>query len=111
VPRNAYRFGFRRTGQLLWAAGHERMSIASSIFLIAVGAILRYAVTFNVSGVDREAVGLILMIAGFAGLGISLIYQLLWTSHRSSGSRSSGYDDRYERPPPSPHDDRTRRLR
>jgi hypothetical protein len=88
------------------------MSIASSIFLIAVGAILRYAVTFNVSGVDREAVGLILMIAGFAGLGISLLYQLLYTSHRNSGGgRSSGYDDRYERPPPSPHDDRTRRLR
>jgi Domain of unknown function (DUF6458) len=89
------------------------MSIASSIFLIAVGAILRYAVTFNVSGVDREAVGLILMIAGFAGLGISLIYQLLWTSHRSGGGRSSGYDDRYydRQPPPSPHDERTRRMR
>jgi hypothetical protein len=88
------------------------MSIASSIFLIAVGAILRYAVTFEVSGVDREAVGLILMIAGFAGLGISLLYQLLWTSNRRSGGSSSYDHDRYERaPPPSPHDDRTRRLR
>jgi hypothetical protein len=89
------------------------MSIASSIFLIAVGAILRYAITVDISGVDREAVGLILMIAGFAGLGISLLYQLLWTSNRGSGSRSSGYEDRYyeQRPPPSPHDDRTRRLR
>jgi hypothetical protein len=90
------------------------MSIASSIFLIAVGAILRYAVTFNISGIDREAVGLILMIAGFAGLGLSLIYQLLYTSNRQSGGNRQSYDqDRYydQPPPPSPHDDRTRRLR
>jgi Domain of unknown function (DUF6458) len=92
------------------------MSIASSIFLIAVGAILRYAVTFNISGVDRQAVGLILMIAGFAGLGISLLYQLLATQNRQSRSRSderydANYDDRYYDRPPSPHDDRTRRMR
>jgi hypothetical protein len=84
------------------------MSIASSIFLIAVGAILRYAVTFSIEGVDREAVGLILMIAGFAGLAISLLYQVLWTSNRRSGDGSYDYD---RAPPPSPHDDRTRRLR
>jgi uncharacterized protein involved in exopolysaccharide biosynthesis len=50
------------------------MSIGTSIFLIAVGAILRYAVTFHVSGVSRPAIGLILMIAGIVGLALSLIY-------------------------------------
>jgi Domain of unknown function (DUF6458) len=48
------------------------MSIGASIFLIAVGAILRYAVTANVSGIEIETVGLILMIAGIIGLVISL---------------------------------------
>lgn len=48
------------------------MSIGASIFLIAVGAILRYAVTAEVSGIEIETVGLILMIAGIIGLVISL---------------------------------------
>ena len=42
-----------------------------SIFLIAVGAILRYAVTVTVSGVELQTVGLILMIVGIIGLVIS----------------------------------------
>jgi hypothetical protein len=50
------------------------MPLGTSIFLIAVGAILRYAVTFHVSGVSRPAIGLILMIAGAIGVALSLIY-------------------------------------
>jgi hypothetical protein len=50
------------------------MTIGTSIFLIAVGAIIRYAVTFHVSGVSRPAIGLILMIAGIVGVVLSLIY-------------------------------------
>lgn len=50
------------------------MPIGTSIFLIAVGAIVRYAVTFHVSGVSRPAIGLILMIAGIVGVVLSLIY-------------------------------------
>ncbi len=48
------------------------MSIGVSIFLIAAGAILRYAVTAEVSGVELQTVGLILMIVGIIGLVISL---------------------------------------
>jgi hypothetical protein len=48
------------------------MGIGTSIFLIAVGAILRYAVTVTVSGVELQTVGLILMIVGIIGLVISL---------------------------------------
>jgi hypothetical protein len=43
-----------------------------SIFLIAVGAILRYAVNVTVEGVEIDTVGLILMIVGVIGLVISL---------------------------------------
>ncbi len=48
------------------------MSIGASILLIAVGAILRYAVTAEVSGIELQTVGLILMIVGIIGLVISL---------------------------------------
>jgi hypothetical protein len=48
------------------------VTVGSSIFLIAVGAILRYAVTDSISGIDLTTVGLILMIAGAVGLLIGL---------------------------------------
>jgi hypothetical protein len=50
------------------------MPIGTSIFLIAVGAIIRYAVTFHVSGISRPAIGLILIIAGVVGVVLSLIH-------------------------------------
>lgn len=50
------------------------MPLGTSIFLIAVGAILRYAVTFHVSGVSRPTVGLILMLVGLVGVALSLFY-------------------------------------
>ena len=48
------------------------MGIGTSIFLIAVGAILRYAITVTVEGVEIDTVGLILMVVGIIGLVISL---------------------------------------
>lgn len=50
------------------------MPFGTSIFLIAVGAIIRYALTFDVSGVSRPTIGLILIIAGIVGVALSLIY-------------------------------------
>jgi hypothetical protein len=60
------------------------MTIGSSIFLIAVGAILRYAVTASVSGISIATVGLILMIAGIVGLVLSLFYLTLWRPRRGA---------------------------
>ena len=48
------------------------MTVGGSIFLVAVGAILRYAVTDTISGVNLATIGLILMIAGIVGLVIGL---------------------------------------
>jgi phosphate/sulfate permease len=50
------------------------MPIGTSIFLIAVGAIIRYGLTFQVSGVSRPVIGLILIIAGIVGVVLSLFY-------------------------------------
>jgi hypothetical protein len=54
------------------------MGISVSILLIAVGAILTWAVSATVSGVDLVAVGVILMIVGGLGLVISLIFWSSW---------------------------------
>ena len=48
------------------------MSIGASLFMIAVGAILRYAVSDSIEGIDLPVIGLILMIVGIVGLLISL---------------------------------------
>ena len=48
------------------------MTIGIAIFLIAVGAILRYAVNASISGLEIETVGLILMVAGIIGLIVAL---------------------------------------
>jgi hypothetical protein len=48
------------------------MGIGVSVFLIAVGAILAFAVHASVNGIDVQTVGVILMIAGGIGLVVSL---------------------------------------
>ena len=58
------------------------MGIGTSIFLIAAGAILKFAVTDSVSGVDLQTVGVILMAVGVVGLLISLIWLSSWTDRR-----------------------------
>ena len=72
------------------------MSIGGSVFLIAVGAILRYAVTATVSGISIQTIGLILMLAGILGLALSLLFLLVWRPRRAVGERI------VERPPYEP---------
>ena len=50
------------------------MGIGTSIFLIALGAILKFAVTTTVSGIELATVGTILIVVGIVGLVISLIF-------------------------------------
>ncbi len=68
------------------------MTIGSSLFLIAVGAILKFAVTAQVAGIDLQVVGVILMIVGAVGLALGLG---MWVSQRS---------DARQPPPPPPSD-------
>ena len=49
------------------------MTVGAGIFLIAVGAILRYAVNDSIKDVNLETIGLILMIAGLAGIVLGFI--------------------------------------
>ncbi len=50
------------------------MGIGTSIFLLAIGAIMAFAVTDRIEGVDLTVVGYILMGAGVLGLLLSLMW-------------------------------------
>ena len=58
------------------------MTIGASLFCIAVGAILYFAVTAEVSGIEIQTVGIILMIVGVLGLLLGLVIMM-------SGRRNS----------------------
>jgi hypothetical protein len=66
------------------------MGIGTSIFLIAVGAILKWAVTAHVSGIALATVGTILIIVGIVGLLISLFMLASWRDRGTAPPR-----DRY----------------
>ena len=68
------------------------MQLGTSIFLIAVGAILRYAVTANVSGVSLSTVGLILIIVGVLGLVLTILMMTLWADGAGGRGTVGGRD-------------------
>jgi beta-lactamase regulating signal transducer with metallopeptidase domain len=65
------------------------MGIGTSIFLIALGAILRFAVTATVSGIEIATVGTILLVVGVIGLIISLLYMTLWSDRTRAADRTA----------------------
>jgi nitrogen fixation-related uncharacterized protein len=72
------------------------MTIGSSIILIAVGAILKWAVTAQVKGFDIQTAGTVLFVVGLVGLALSLVYTFWWAR------RDAAYNDprNYRRDPP-----------
>lgn len=68
------------------------MGIGVSLLLIAIGAILTWAVSADVSGVDLNTVGVILMIVGAAGGLISLVFWSSWGGF--GGGRDTAVVDR-----------------
>jgi hypothetical protein len=63
------------------------MGIGVAIFLIAVGAILRFAVDVTTQGFDIHMVGDILMIVGVLGALLSLIFWSSWGGWGDRGGR------------------------
>ncbi|MHA3701864.1 DUF6458 family protein [Jatrophihabitans sp. YIM 134969] len=77
------------------------MRIGGSLFLIAVGAILKFAVSDAIDGVDLGMIGIILMIVGAIGLIISIV--MMSTRRRTDviHETTPGYavdDPRYAQP-------------
>ena len=55
------------------------MATGISLFFLAVGAILTFAIDTNVSGVDIDTIGVILMVIGLLGMLFSLVLWDSWT--------------------------------
>ena len=72
------------------------MTLGTSLFLVAVGAILRFAVTATVSGIDLQTVGLILMIVGAVGAILSVIW-MFYGSRRNATVTTTDRRDVYNR--------------
>jgi hypothetical protein len=67
------------------------MGLGVSIFLIAVGAILTWAVNASVSGLELNTIGVILMVVGILGLLLSLIFWSSWGGVGGSSRRRTTY--------------------
>jgi Domain of unknown function (DUF6458) len=77
------------------------MGFGLSIFLIAAGAILAWAVNASVSGLNIQAVGWILFVVGCVGLILSMIFWSSWAGPGYFSRRRTTYvDDRPGPPPP-----------
>jgi beta-lactamase regulating signal transducer with metallopeptidase domain len=74
------------------------MTIGSSILLIAIGAILKYAVTAHVSGIDIQTAGTVLLIVGIVGLILSVIYTFYSSRQRRDVRVVDERDPRYNDP-------------
>jgi Domain of unknown function (DUF6458) len=77
------------------------MGLGVGIFLTALGAILAFAVSADVSGVNIHTVGWILLIVGIAGIVLSLIFWSSWAGPGYFGRRRGAYVD--EGPPADPY--------
>jgi hypothetical protein len=65
------------------------MGIGSSLFLIAAGAILKFAVEVHSKTVDLDALGWILMIVGAVGVILSIFFWQTWGGFPTSGDAYS----------------------
>ena len=72
----------------------SRVTIGTSIVLIAIGAILKYAVTAELDAIDIQTVGVILMLVGILGLILSLLYTLMRSPQAQAKARRSEVDPR-----------------
>jgi beta-lactamase regulating signal transducer with metallopeptidase domain len=75
------------------------MGIGTSLFLIAAGAILRFAVTTTAQGLNINTIGVILMIVGGVGLLITMFYMTVWADRRRGAVAVDSRDVRPTRDP------------
>ena len=78
------------------------MPTGVSIFLIAVGAILTFALERDAEGINLDTVGIILMIVGALGLVISALFWSSWGPYGPNSSRRRRVVDVDERVGPGP---------
>lgn len=71
------------------------MAFGTSLFLFAVGAILTWGVDVWVSGLNLDAIGIILMVVGAVGFLISALFFESWAPFSSRSRHTTVVRDRY----------------
>ncbi|MGH2870799.1 MAG: DUF6458 family protein [Solirubrobacteraceae bacterium] len=71
------------------------MTIGTSIVLIAIGAILKWAVTAHVSGIDLQTAGTVLFVVGIVGLLLAVAYTFWWADRTRRVRVPDEHDPRY----------------
>jgi hypothetical protein len=81
------------------------MALGTSLLLIAVGAVLDFAVHVSTTGFNIHTVGVILMIVGGVGFILSLLWMTMWADRERAGGwgRRTTYVDRDVPPPAEPY--------
>ena len=74
------------------------MTIGSSIVLIAIGAVLKWAVTAHVSGINLQTTGTVLFVLGLIGLVLSVLYTFYWSSRARTTTNEVRYRDERDVP-------------
>jgi hypothetical protein len=69
------------------------MGLGVSLFLIAAGAILTWAVNATVSGLNINTIGVILMVVGIVGLVLSIIFWSSWGGPGYARRRATVVED------------------
>jgi hypothetical protein len=71
--------------------GYNRdMTIGAAIVLIAIGAVLKWAVTAHVNGFDIQTAGTVVFVVGLVGLALAVMHTFWW------GRERYGHYDRYD---------------
>lgn len=72
------------------------MTIGAGIFLIAVGAILKFATNIHIEGISVDTIGVILMIAGAIGLILGIFQEFIWSRRRVPPAEGPAVEERRE---------------
>jgi hypothetical protein len=71
------------------------MTIGAGIVLIAIGAVMKWAVTAHVNGFDIQTAGTVILVVGILGLVLAILYTFIWARRPAYP-----YDDPGRRRPP-----------
>jgi hypothetical protein len=79
------------------------MGISLSLLLIAIGAVLAWAVNAEVTGIDVQTAGVILVVVGSLGLVISLFFWSTWGGFGNRGAGGGGQNTTFVERDPRSH--------
>ena len=78
-------------------------ALGFSLFLVAIGALLKFAVSATTSGLDIQMVGVILMLVGLVGMALAMLFWVSWAplGNRTRTTTRTVHENTDVPPPPT----------